>query len=196
MASPPVPRPTRSIVAGALKTESRARPRHGYRTPVNHIVGYSELLIEEAGERHLEVFIPVFQRICEGARELLESIESAFSEDAGPDGGWAENSWAENSWEGEAFRGKLNATSRELSQTLSSLAETLEGGHRETIADLDAIAGAIQRVREFIRQEDDMPSEMPDRGPSNSVARIGDLFRELAPIPAKIRWRENSDRRR
>src|ERR1035438_4216340 len=110
MASPPVPRPTRSIVAGALKTDSRARLRHDYRTPVNHIVGYSELLIEEAGERHLEVFIPVFQRICEGARELLESIESAFSEDAGPD-----NGWAENSWESEAFRAKLNATSRELS---------------------------------------------------------------------------------
>src|ERR1700685_1372741 len=146
---------------------SPAHLRHEYRTPVNHIMGYSELLIEEAGERHLEVFVPVFQRIYEGGRELLESIDGAFSEDAG----------ACNGWEGEAFKGKLNAAARELSQTLSSLAENLECGHRETIADLDAISGAIRRVRELTRQEGDILDHSP-------ASRIEDLFPGLAPIPA------------
>jgi len=152
MASPPVPRPTRAPVTAA-------HLRHEYRTPVNHIMGYSELLIEEARERHLEVFIPVFQRIHDGARELLDSIENAFGE---------------NGWEGGAFREKLNATARELSQTLSSLAENLECAHRETIADLDAISGGIRRVRELTRQ------------PADSADRIEDLPPQLPPIPARI----------
>jgi diguanylate cyclase (GGDEF)-like protein len=171
MSSSAVPRATRASVSGALKTDSPAHLRHEYKTPVNHIMGYSELLIEEAGERHLEAFIPVFQRIYEGGRELLESIERVFGEDARADKGW----------EGEPFKGTLNATAVELSQTLSSLAESLEGGLRETIADLDAISGAIRRVRELTRQEGDVL----DPNPLNSANRIEDLTRELAPIPAK-----------
>jgi hypothetical protein len=88
MAVPPAPRPTRASAAGPPKSESPVCVRCEYRTPVNHIMGYSELLIEEAGERHLEALIPVFQRIHEGGRELLESIQSAFSEDAGPGKYW------------------------------------------------------------------------------------------------------------
>ena len=33
-----------------LKDESLAHLRHELRTPVNHILGYSDLLIEDAGE--------------------------------------------------------------------------------------------------------------------------------------------------
>jgi diguanylate cyclase (GGDEF)-like protein len=141
-----------------------AHLRHEYRTPVNHIMGYSELLIEEAGERHLEAFIPVFQQIQESGRELLGSIESAFS-----DG---------NGWEDDAFKAKLNAMALELSQTLSSLAENLECGHRETIADLDAVSGAIRRLRELTRREGDVLDP-------SLASRMEDLSPQLAPIPAK-----------
>ena len=48
--------------------------RHELRTPVNHILGYSELLIEDAAERHLEAFIPAFQQIQSGGRRLFDSI--------------------------------------------------------------------------------------------------------------------------
>ena len=71
--------------------------RHEYRTPVNHIVGYSELLIDESGERHLEAYVPAFRRIQEGGQRLLESVQNAFNEAAGP----------AKAWEREAFRKDL-----------------------------------------------------------------------------------------
>jgi len=61
-----------------------ANLRHELRTPVNHILGYSELLIENAAERHLEAFIPAFQQIQSGGRQLLDSIQTALAEKTGP----------------------------------------------------------------------------------------------------------------
>ena len=57
-----------------LKSESFAHLRHELRTPVNHILGYVELLIEDASARNLEAFIPAFQEIQSGGHRLLESI--------------------------------------------------------------------------------------------------------------------------
>src|ERR1035438_6862342 len=66
-----------------LKSESLVHLRHELRTPVNHILGYSELLIEDASERHLEAFIPAFRQIHSGGRQLLESIHTALGEKTG-----------------------------------------------------------------------------------------------------------------
>jgi len=122
-------------VIAALKAESRSHLRHEYRTSVNHILGYSELLIEDAGERHLESFIPLFQEIQEGGRELLESIQSTFS-DVRP---------ASDS-EFKTFSANLQAAALEMSRTLASLVEDFERDHRQTIADLDAISSAVGRL--------------------------------------------------
>ncbi len=50
--------------------------RHDLRTPVNHIIGYSELLLEEAGEGLGEDL----QRIHSGGRELLSVINEFFDD--------------------------------------------------------------------------------------------------------------------
>jgi hypothetical protein len=121
---------------GARHAESRAHLRHEYLTPVSHIMGYSQLLIEEAGERHLEPFIPVFQRIHEGGRGLLESIRIAFGEHAGP----------ANAREGDAFQANLHAAVLEMSLTITSLGKDPECAHRETLADLDTISEALRRL--------------------------------------------------
>jgi signal transduction histidine kinase len=120
----------------AQKAESRAHLRHDCLTPVNHIMGYSQLLIEEAGERHIEPFVPVFHRIHEGGRELLESIRIAFSERASP----------ANGWECEVFRTNFHTALLEMSSTLTSLTEAPECCRGETPADLNAISVALRRL--------------------------------------------------
>ena len=53
---------------------------HDLRTPLGHILGYSELLIEQMQERgggH-EEFIPHVEKIRKASRELLELMKDNF----------------------------------------------------------------------------------------------------------------------
>jgi signal transduction histidine kinase len=47
--------------------------QHELRTPLNQIIGYAEILQEEASDRGQESFIPDFEKIHAAARQLLES---------------------------------------------------------------------------------------------------------------------------
>jgi diguanylate cyclase (GGDEF)-like protein len=134
----------------ALKMDSLAHLRHEFKTPVNHILGYSELLLEEAEERRLGPFIPAFQQIQSSGRKLLESIESGL-----PAG---QASVREGQL--EAFKGDLRETIAEVMETTTSLLADLEERHRQTVADLDAIAWAICRLGELAgegKQRDGTP---------------------------------------
>jgi diguanylate cyclase (GGDEF)-like protein len=131
-----------------LKSPSLANLRHELRTPVNHILGYSELLIEDADQRHLEAFIPTFEQIHSGGRRLLESIQTTLAETAGP---------AEE-LDLEAFKENLRETVQEVLVTSTSLYEDLENGHRQTLADLAAISWALRRLLEFTGEEGDVPA--------------------------------------
>src|SRR3569833_2044416 len=104
------------------ETESPAWLRHEFRTPINHIVGYTELLIDEAKDRRLEPFIPAFDQILEGGRQALASIEKAFRGDA-----------CEPGWESDEFRRSLRGTAVEISEALETIDQKLNEGHRETL---------------------------------------------------------------
>lgn len=61
---------------------SPANVRHTLRTPLNHIIGYSELLLEEAGDRSLEEFSADLQKIHKAGKQLLEFIDDLFDRKA------------------------------------------------------------------------------------------------------------------
>ncbi len=52
----------------------RATLRHELRTPMNHIIGYSEMLLEEAEELKWENFVPDLERIHAAGTKLLNLI--------------------------------------------------------------------------------------------------------------------------
>ena len=56
------------------QTTSLANLRHKLRTPLNHIIGYSEMLLEEAGERKLEGFAADIEKIRTAGKQLLTLI--------------------------------------------------------------------------------------------------------------------------
>src|SRR5215470_3022588 len=57
---------------------SPANVRHTLRTPLNHIIGYSEMLLEEAGDRGLEAFTADLQKIHKAGKQLLGFINDFF----------------------------------------------------------------------------------------------------------------------
>ncbi len=61
----------------AIKQIKLSTLRHDLRTPVNHIIGYSELLIEEDNGKWGDDL----KRICSGGRELLSLINYYFDEE-------------------------------------------------------------------------------------------------------------------
>ena len=57
---------------------SPANVRHTLRTPLNHIIGYSEMLLEEADERGLVAFTADLQKIHKAGKQLLGFINEFF----------------------------------------------------------------------------------------------------------------------
>jgi DNA-binding response OmpR family regulator len=60
--------------SGEQESDSLAHTRHTLRTPLNHIIGYSEMLLEEAAERGLESFTADLQKIHRAGKQLLSCI--------------------------------------------------------------------------------------------------------------------------
>lgn len=130
-------------VIDKLAEESSAHLRHEFRTPVNHIIGYSELLMEDAAHRHLESLVPVLESIRDGGRRLLESIQAAFGDHVrGGDLSAV-----------QTFKTSLQATASDISANLTSLIKDLQTAHDQTLADLDVISWALRRLLELAGQD-------------------------------------------
>ena len=67
----------------STENESIAHLQHQLRTPVNHVLGYSEILIDEATRRNLLGLVPAFEQIQAGGHQLLGSIQKAFNDEGG-----------------------------------------------------------------------------------------------------------------
>ena len=65
--------------APAYLSGADATLRHTLRTPLNHIIGYSELLLEEARERGLDDMLADLQNIHTAGKELLGLFEELFN---------------------------------------------------------------------------------------------------------------------
>jgi len=64
-------------------TAGPAALRHELRTPLNHIIGYSELLLEEAGEGERKALEPGLRQVHADARQLLGLINNLLTPSGG-----------------------------------------------------------------------------------------------------------------
>ena len=85
-------RPARVAYALAVSQEERSaresrtalrRLQHEMRTPLGQIIGYSEMLLEEARDEHRDL-VPDLEKIHLAAEELLQVVDETLQTDAGP----------------------------------------------------------------------------------------------------------------
>src|SRR5438128_12388907 len=63
----------------SLKGESLSEVRHNLRTPINHILGYGDMLMEDAEGQGREAFLPDLRRILEDGKLALAIINGALT---------------------------------------------------------------------------------------------------------------------
>jgi adenylate cyclase len=71
-------------VSGSGSKDAYSKIRHDLRTPINQIIGYSELLQEEAEEAGQQGFVPDLQKVQLAARRLLALIDEHFAPGKAP----------------------------------------------------------------------------------------------------------------
>ena len=67
---------------------------HDLRTPLGHIMGYSELLIEQMREQGHEEFVPYLMKISSAGRQLLEMMDENFESAASDSSALASNDFS------------------------------------------------------------------------------------------------------
>ena len=70
--------PDEGLDARSTQRAFLAHMRHQLRTPINAMIGYSEMLMEDAADRGQEDFIPDLQRIHMASNQLLVHVNDIF----------------------------------------------------------------------------------------------------------------------
>ena len=139
---------------------SLAHLRHELRTPLNHILGYSEMLLEDAGEAGE---LPAeLQRIRGEGRALLAVVENALAparlEGDGPDLGRLAS----------ALSGPLDGLAGAVDR-LAHLANEDDPG--TLAADVERIAGAVARLRALVEGWGADPARGAGPAPATAAPR-------------------------
>ncbi len=71
-------------VEGRDRSAALSNIRHQLRTPLNHIIGYSEMLLEEAEEQQLESFVADLDKIHTAGKQLLLMINDLLDPAGSP----------------------------------------------------------------------------------------------------------------
>lgn len=134
--------PTQSTLSQERKTFF-THTRHDLRTPINHLIGYGELLLEEAEEAGLSSFVISLQAICKTSRQVLLLINAAFDHSTGD----ISKTQIE----------QLRTNTPELLDQLSEvsnllLSEARERGYNTYLSSLQKIHNAAKQLSELINK--------------------------------------------
>lgn len=115
-----------------------AQLRHDLRTPFNQIVGYSEMLIEDAEASNNEFVLTNFAQILKDAQQLLALIDEILDPHA-----------ARPSQE-RLNRDLLFPLSHLLSHVERVIHMATQRGHHEIVADVERILEAVRRLDQIV----------------------------------------------
>src|SRR5262249_2211717 len=126
--------------------------RHDLHTPINHILGYTEILLEDAGEMDLGEFSPALREMNAAGRQLLEWIQGALAE-SGSSVAFTQL---------EALEAKLRPRAQQLLRASESLCASFRGkAAAEAEADMERVSSALRRLLSLLGQMIGVPVGQP-----------------------------------
>jgi signal transduction histidine kinase len=155
-----------------LSDEALKHLRHDLRTPINHVLGYTEILVEDAEDIGLTGFVPELRKVHAGGRALLDLIQSSLGEGIG----------TVNSDVLEAFECKFRARAQVLLAAAESLeAEFQTAANPEARTDIQRVVAAFRQLLSFASGALPAPS---DPQPAPPPAAPGPALPQPGPAPA------------
>jgi len=126
-----------------LTGDALKRLRHDLRTPINHILGYTEMLLEDGEGDAGGPIAKALQEIHAGGRTLLDWIQQTFGENLG----------SVSSGQLDAFEARLRPEAERLLRESESLTEILrEEGRQEALSDIDRVSTAFRLLLSLVRE--------------------------------------------
>jgi signal transduction histidine kinase len=124
-------------MSGELTGEALKKLRHDLRTPINHILGYTDMLVEDAAEIGIAAFVEPLRKIRAGGRTLLELIQSSLGE-----GMLAVNAEAMT-----AFESRFRSRAQTLLISAQELEEDFQTAASEDArTDIQRVVAALERL--------------------------------------------------
>ncbi|MEJ2678943.1 MAG: histidine kinase dimerization/phospho-acceptor domain-containing protein, partial [Gemmatimonadota bacterium] len=168
--------PARPADPERVKRAALAHMRHELRTPINAILGYSEMLMEEDAP---EEVVPDLRRIHEGGRQLLGLVDTILASDRAGD--------AERDL--DSFGARIRADLRTPINAVVGYAEMLieserEAGREALIPDLERILVAARRLLDLSGDIVKLATAAPDAAMG---ANLADTASMTSGVLSKIR---------
>lgn len=161
----PAPFPRRSARRRSSPPDALAQLRHDLRTPASHILGYAEMLEEEAGDRQWSSCLPDLRRIQDAGRTLADRIRHELAPEKVAAGG------VDLRLLHAELRTPLNHA---LGYSEILLEQAESDGHPDLIPDLQRIH---QAARDFLRlMEERLVPELltPSSSPKDAVVSLAE----------------------
>jgi class 3 adenylate cyclase len=143
--------------------------RHQLRTPINAMIGYSEMLLEDAADQGQEDFIPDLQRIHLASNQLLAHVNDIFDP--------ARLETSSSGLNLHAFDANLQPVLLTPVTAIIGYSEMLledaaDRGQRDFIPDLQRICDAAQQFLVLIKDTGNCPALHAERGDPNHQAAV------------------------
>jgi signal transduction histidine kinase len=162
-----------------------ANLRHELRTPINAIIGYSEMLLEDADTRGYEEFIPDLQKILEGGRQLLVLVNDILDP--------TKSDTAQADLDIDAYGADLRHALRTPLNAVVGFTEMLlesaeDQGKGEFISDLRKIYSSAQRflslINDVVNFARIQAGESPEADASETLSMVKEAVKTIRPMEA------------
>jgi signal transduction histidine kinase len=160
-----------------------ANLRHALRTPINAIIGYSEMLLEDAESKGYEEFIPDLQKILKGGRELLTLVSDILDPTRDAVARAEHDIDAYGAHLRHALRTPLNSVVGYTEMLLERTEEKGDGDFRSDLQKIDSSARSfLSLIEDVVNFSKIQAGERPEGDASETLSIIREAVKTIRPV--------------